>query len=318
MHVAAVAQADEHVELAPRQRAHAEQLDGRRKRRPQLVASQLLDPLRDLLGRARGADPLANPAPQLVLPLHGQRQRADGVLVASGLGAADRGSARRAITTHPALPLAEDLGTCRGVAVEQVGDPPRDREPPRRAVTAVATDDTRYPPGHVDAAVVEDIENGPGQPFDAPGILVVVETDSGGEEAAGIGHPDVGGDTDVAGDPTGEPVTYPGGRHGHHAAFERVAADRREAIHHTGRQRRQLRSVVDVQRHSCLDSKRVSACVSFWAACGPNPDLGGLRSGFPGGRPPRSSWCERSQMMLPSVFTAVASGTFAGIVTRAR
>ena len=201
-----------------------------------------------------------------------------------------------------------------------------DREPPRRADTAVATDDTWYPPGHVDAAVVEDIENGPGQPFNAPGILVVVETDSGGEEAAGIGHPDVRGDADVAGDPTGEPVTYPGGRHGHHAAFERVAADRREAVHHTGRQRRQLRSVVDVQRHSCLDSKRVSACVSFWAACGPNPDLGGLRSGFPGGRPPRSSWCgepdhspaSSSQMMLPSVFTAVASGTFAGIVTRAR
>ena len=42
-------------------RADAEQLDGRRKRRAQLVASQLLDPLRDLLGRARGADPLAEP-----------------------------------------------------------------------------------------------------------------------------------------------------------------------------------------------------------------------------------------------------------------
>ena len=55
-----------------------------------------------------------------------------------------------------------------------------------------------------------------------------------------------------------EPVAHARRRHGDDEALERVACGRGEALHQTGGERSQLRPVVDVQRHRCLDSKPVS------------------------------------------------------------
>ena len=252
--------------------------------------------------------------------------RSDGVLVAGRWRPADRHRSHRAVATHAELPLPEDLGPRRGVAVEQVGDSAGDGEAVRWSGPAVATGSTAVQPGTSTAP------------------------SSRTSSTAHVSRSTLHGSS-----PSSSPIAAAKKRPGYgiamlaampkSLAMRRVSQSRTPAVgtattkrakgsppgaarrsHQAGGERRQLRPVVDEQRHSCLDTKRVShrnrsgrPSVHFgsWAACGPLSGRSAAQiDGAPTLRPRRAP--EATRTRLAAAARRVAPARSACRTARAR
>ena len=128
VHVAVLGQRSEHLHPGGRQPAGAEHREPRRQVAQRRLVAQPRARVLEQLGRARRAERVAQPAPQLGLPAQ--------ILVE-----------RRAVAAlvPPRRPRAQHLRPRLPVLVEHPGQPPRDREPPA-LVLAVAAEVLRQRP----------------------------------------------------------------------------------------------------------------------------------------------------------------------------
>ncbi len=186
--VATRAERAQHLEVGRGQARQAEQADARRERDQPGLRAQARAPVRQPLGRRRHADPRAQPAPQLRLP----------VVVVLALG-----------------PAEQELGPVRAVAVEQA------REMAHGGEAAGAAD------GVVGAAEVggevarprllqragDHVEQRPDQPLGQPRVGLRIDARDGGDRVADQ-HPrgreaDVGADPEAVREPLGQPALHP-------------------------------------------------------------------------------------------------------------